>query len=84
MRKIDPIITRLQVHIGGKTRKEAMKKIGIPENTLKTWVSRDNIPEKRLAEFAEREGLNLDWLINGTGEKFKAQRGEASMVKDNG
>ena len=78
MKKIDPIITRLQVHLGEKTRKETMKKLGIPENTLKTWVSRDKIPEKRLAIFAEEEGLNLDWLTDGVGDKLKVQAVVAS------
>ena len=71
MREIDPIVVRIQNHLGAKTRKEMMEKWGIPYSTYKTWAHRDAIPQKRLAELSERENLNLLWLERGIGEKFK-------------
>ena len=71
MKNIDPILVRVQVHLCASTRKEMREIWGISKGTLDTWVNRDKIPVQRLATFAEKEGLNLDWLLGGTGEKFK-------------
>ena len=65
MKKIDPILARIQSHFGAKTRKEMMERWKIPYNTLATWVNRDHIPPKRLHELAENENLDLDWLQSG-------------------
>lgn len=65
MKKLDPIIARIQSHFEAKTRKEMMEKWGISYNTLATWVNRDHIPSKRLTQLAERENIDLDWLKSG-------------------
>ena len=79
MKKIDATLTRIQNYFGAKTRKAMMENWGIPENTLKTWVSKDKIPEKRLGELAEREGLNLEWLQTGDSPKYKVEKLDKPM-----
>ena len=73
-KEITPILIRVQNHFGVRTRKEMMEKWGIPYSSYKTWVHRDNIPTSRLMELGEREGITLNWLETGTGEKNVAER----------
>ena len=70
------IFTRIQNHFGARTRKEMMQRWGEKYGTYKSWVNRGHIPQKRLMELAEREGLNIAWLEHGVGEKYFNKEGE--------
>lgn len=70
MKNIDAILARIQHHFNAKTRKEMMQKWDIPYASYKAWVNRRSIPKQRLIELAEREGLHLEWILTGEGEKY--------------
>ena len=78
MKKIDPILARIQHFFDASTRKEMREKWDIPKNTLDTWVNRDSIPKRRLEALAEKEGLHLQWLETGESPKYKVEEVQSS------
>jgi len=70
-KRVEPIFVRISLVLEVATRKEMIKKMGFAYDTYKTWRHLDRIPERRLNDFAEKHGLNIQWLITGEGERYK-------------
>lgn len=81
MKKIEGMLTRIKALYNVKTRKElcTKEKMDISLGTYDTWVSRDQIPSKRIEEIAEKFGVHTEWLKTGEGKKYKVEQPQASQ-----
>jgi len=70
-KQITPILNRLKSLYNVHSSTSLSKLMDVPKGTFDNWSARDNIPMPKLKFFAEKFGVNLDWLIDGTGDKFK-------------
>lgn len=50
--------------------------LGIPENTIRTWKRRGEVPLSYLKNFAQDWKVSLDWLLNGN-------KSESHQVNEN-
>lgn len=54
---------------GATTDAELSKALGISPQTLSSWKIRESIPYALCMEFAQEQGLSLDWLLLGDGQQ---------------
>ena len=74
MKKSLEILERLKEYYGVGTYSELSKAWGVPMGTLDTWKNNDKIPNARLIKLSVAEGLELDWIKNGTSPKYTAPK----------
>ena len=65
MRSINKILDTLRKRTNSKTDKEMCEILKIPYGTLDRWKANDEIPAKRLIEFADKLNISVDELKNG-------------------
>ena len=63
------ILKEIKTHYNFKTDSEFADYLGIKQNTLSNWVSRNSIDYERI--IAKCEEINGDWLLTGEGNMLK-------------
>lgn len=60
-------IERVKDAYGFKFKNDLCKHVGVPSNTLSTWIKRDSFPAELVIRCALDTGVNLQWLTTGVG-----------------
>lgn len=63
------ILSKIKAHLGLKKESDFAKFLGIKQNTLSTWHSRNTFDIDLISQ--KCEFLNYNWLLTGTGEMLK-------------
>lgn len=65
------VIERLKEIHSAKTNKQLSILLGVSESGVKNWKDRNVIPYKEVCRTSLEYGVSIEWLLNGTGEKYK-------------
>lgn len=65
------ILDRVMDVAGSRTDTATATALGVSSQTLSNWKSRETIPYEALCQFANRQGLALDYLLFGIEPKFR-------------
>lgn len=63
------ILSKIKTHLGLKKESDFAKYLGIKQNTLSTWHSRNTFDIDLISQ--KCDFLNYNWLLTGTGEMLK-------------
>lgn len=74
--KTSQMLERLSQWLGLESSLELAEKLGVAPSTLSGWKARGTIPIKYFLEFAEREDINLNWLLLGVGPQSRRVEAE--------
>lgn len=67
------ILSKIKSHLGFKKESEFANFLGIKQNTLSTWHSRNTFDIDLISQ--KCDFLNYDWLLTGRGDMLKSAEG---------
>jgi transcriptional regulator with XRE-family HTH domain len=64
-----PVIDKIKSLKNIKHDSELARILGIEQSTFSERRKRNSLPYKEIIDFAEKENISLDWLLNGRGDE---------------
>ena len=64
------VIGRLKTALRLRTDVELAKHLGVRQNTVSGWKSRDTLDYKKIIEICDGNNISFDWLFSGKGSMF--------------
>ncbi|RZM90294.1 MULTISPECIES: phage repressor protein CI [unclassified Escherichia] len=75
------VIERISSAYGVSTQKALAEVLGVPSNSVSTWVQRNSFPGKAIIQCSLDTGADLNWLLTGTISSLNLQDAPALKGK---
>lgn len=60
---VELIIERMKNEVGLKNNKDLAELLRVPASTLSNWKTKNSMPLEVIAEFAQKNNSDLNWLV---------------------
>ena len=78
------ILDRLKKALNVRTDTDLAKYLGVKQNTISTWKSRNSFDYKLIFSICDENNIDIDWLLTGEGEMFRKKDGNTQIAEGDG
>lgn len=80
--ELEAILDRIKEVTGVSTDAGLHRELETSSSAIPTWRKRGTVPYATFVAFARKQGLSLDWLLDGRGPRYPIEWGAFHEVED--